>query len=49
MSGFTAGGDDHLIRSNLWTKDIKDVLEEEMFAQKYVKMISDFPDDLRFS
>ena len=44
MSGFTAAGDDHLIRSNLWSKDLKYVLEEDMFAQKYVKMITDFPD-----
>ena len=44
MAGFTAASDDHLIRSNLWSKDLKDVLEEELFAQKYVKMITDFPD-----
>ena len=44
MAGFTAASDDHLIRSSLWSKDLKDVLEEELFAQKYVKMITDFPD-----
>lgn len=44
MAGFTAASNDHLIRSNLWSNDLKDVLEEELFAQKYVKMITDFPD-----
>jgi len=44
MAGFTAASDDHLIRSLVWSKDLKDVLEEELFAQKYVKMITDFPD-----
>lgn len=44
MAGFTAASNDHLIRSNLWSRDLKDVLEEELFAQKYVKMITDFPD-----
>jgi len=44
MAGFATSNDDHLIRSNLWSTQIKDVLEEELFAMKYVDMISDFPD-----
>lgn len=43
MAGFTAASNDHLIRSNIWTNDLKDVLEEELFATKYVKML-EFPD-----
>lgn len=43
MAGFTAASNDHLIRSNIWSQDLKDVLEEELFAQKWVKMV-DFPD-----
>lgn len=44
MAGFSTQNNDHLIRSNLWSKDLKDVLEEELFAMKYVKMLTDFPD-----
>jgi len=35
---------DHLIRSELWSKEIKDVLEDEIFAMRYVRMLQDFPD-----
>jgi len=43
MSGFMASNDDHLIRSNLWSREIKEVLEDELIATKYVRML-DFPD-----
>jgi hypothetical protein len=41
-----ASNTDHLTRSLLWSSQIKDVLEEELFAMKYVDMIStsEFPD-----
>jgi len=41
---FSARNDEHLIRSNLWSAQLKETLEEELFAQKYVRYISDFPD-----
>lgn len=44
MSGFTTSANEHLIRSNLWSNQIKDVLEEELMANRYVDMITDFPD-----
>jgi hypothetical protein len=44
MSGFSAANDDHLIRSNLWSREIKEVLLDELIAQKYVRMLTDFPD-----
>ena len=44
MSGFSTLNTDHLIRSNLWSSDLKEVLEDELMAQKYVKMITEFPD-----
>ena len=44
MSGFSTDSNEHLIRSNLWSSQIKEVLEDELFAMKYVDMISDFPD-----
>jgi len=34
----------HLIRSQLWSKEVKDVLEDEIFAMRYVRMLQDFPD-----
>lgn len=44
MAGFATNNTEHLIRSNLWSSQIKEVLEEELFAMKYVDMITDFPD-----
>lgn len=44
MSGFNTSNNEHLIRANLWSSQIKDVLEEELFALQYVDMITDFPD-----
>jgi hypothetical protein len=44
MSGFSVATNDHLIRSNLWSSQIKDVLEDELFAMRYIDMITDFPD-----
>lgn len=44
MAGFATNNTDHLIRSNLWSSQIKEVLEAELMGMKYVDMISDFPD-----
>lgn len=44
MSGFTTGTNDHLIRSNLWSNDLKEVLLDELMGTKYVHMITEFPD-----
>lgn len=46
MSGFSTSNNSHLIRSNLWSSQIKEVLEDELFAMRYVDMITDFPDGL---
>lgn len=42
--GFSVGTNEYLIRSNLWSTQIKEVLLEELIAMKYVDLISDFPD-----
>lgn len=42
--GFQSNNTDHLTRSNLWTNQIKEVLQDELMAMQYVEMISDFPD-----
>ncbi len=44
MSGFSATNDDHLIRSNLWSSQLKEVFDGELLGWKYVDMITDFPD-----
>ena len=44
MAGFTVASNEHLIRSNLWSRQIKEVLEDELFALRFVRMVMDFPD-----
>lgn len=44
MAGFSTSNNEHLIRSELWSSQIKETLEEELFAMQYVDMITDFPD-----
>ena len=44
MAGFSTTNDDHLIRSNLWSAELKDILEFDLMGMKYVKMVTDFPD-----
>jgi hypothetical protein len=44
MSGFSTDSNQHLIRSNLWSAQLKEVLEDELMAMKFVDMITDFPD-----
>lgn len=44
MSGFGSNQTEHLKRSQLWSAQLKEVLEDELFAMRWVKMITDFPD-----
>jgi hypothetical protein len=44
MSGFATYNTEHLIRSQIWSTQIKEALEDELFAVRYVDMITDFPD-----
>lgn len=43
MAGFSVANNEHLIRSNLWSGELKDFFEDEVFAQRWVDWI-DFPD-----
>jgi hypothetical protein len=43
MSGFTTATD-HLTRSNVWSSQLKMILEDELQATKYIRMLTDFPD-----
>ncbi len=44
MAGFSTTSDEHLIRSELWSSRLKEVLEDELFAQRYVDWVTDFND-----
>lgn len=44
MAGWSTTSNDHLIRSNLWSNKIKEVLQDELIGMKYVDFIADFPD-----
>lgn len=44
MAGFSVNNNVHLIRSNLWSSQLKEVLLDDLIAMKYVDMITDFPD-----
>jgi hypothetical protein len=44
MAGFSTTQTDHLIRSNLWSSQLKEIFEDELMGTKYVDFITDFPD-----
>lgn len=44
MSGFQTNTIDHIIRSNVWTSDLKEAFEAELMGMKYVDMITGFTD-----
>lgn len=48
MSGFTTQTE-HLTRSQVWSNDLKDILEDELQMLKYVKMLDQFPDGDTFN
>lgn len=43
-SGFSVATNEHLIRSNLWSRQIKQLLLDDLYAMKFVRMIEEFPD-----
>lgn len=49
MTGFTSTAPDYLIRSNVWSNELKTVLEDELNAMSYVKQLTDFPDGDTFN
>ena len=44
MAGFATTTNEHLIRSNLWSNQIKDIFEDELLGMNHVDWITDFPD-----
>lgn len=45
----TTGNTGHLRRSLLWSSQLKDVLEDELMAQGYVRWLTEFPDGDTFN
>lgn len=41
---FSVNTNEHLIRSNLWSTELKEVLEDKLIGMQWVDWISDFPD-----
>ena len=46
---FTTQNSAHLIRSNVWSTQLKTVLEDELMGWQYVKMLTEFPDGDTFN
>lgn len=44
MAGFSFAADTNLVRQNIWSQQLKDILLPDLFAMKYVRMLTDFPD-----
>lgn len=44
MSGFMTTNTDHIIRSNLYSGDLKEVFAETLIGMQYVDWMTDFPD-----
>jgi hypothetical protein len=40
---------EHLVRTELWSQELKDVLQEQLMGTKYVRMLSGFPDGNQFT
>jgi len=45
----TTGNMDLLTRSEIWSTELKEILRDEMFAQRYVRMLEGFPDGNQFT
>lgn len=44
MAGMNTANSDALIRSEVWSAQLKDVLQDELMAQPYVRWLDNFPD-----
>jgi hypothetical protein len=43
-SGFTTLTDEHLRRTNIWNRQIKELLLDDLIAMRFVKLLTEFPD-----
>ena len=50
MAGIdSAKVNEHLVRTELWSAELKDILQEQLQGTKYVRMLSGFPDGNQFT
>ena len=49
MSGMNTGNMSLLTRSEIWSGELKEILRDEMQAQRYVRMLDGFPDGDQFT
>jgi hypothetical protein len=49
MSGFTTTAPDFLTRTEVWSSQLKDILEEQLLAMQYVRFLTEFPDGDTFT
>lgn len=49
MSGMTTSNTEHLRRSELWSTQLREILEDELMAKGYVWWLSEFPDGDSFT
>jgi hypothetical protein len=49
MAGMTTANSDLLIRSELWSSQLKEILEDELMAQGWVDWMTEFPDGTTFT
>lgn len=47
-AGFTTANVENLTRSELWSSQLKEILQDELMANKYVRWLSEFPDGEEF-
>lgn len=49
MSFTTSNVGNHLIRAELWSNELKDILQDELMATPYVRWLTEFPDGNTFT
>lgn len=49
MAGMTTANSDALIRAEIWSGDLKRILEDQLMATKYVDWLTEFPDGSTFT
>lgn len=50
MSGFNSQKvNEHLVRTEMWSTQLKDVLQDQLMGTKYVRMLNGFPDGNQFT
>jgi hypothetical protein len=49
MAGFTDANNQYLVRSNLYSRQLKELLLDDLNAMKFVRILTDFPDGFTFN